>query len=34
MVWLKDAVAGIGLIVFFTSSLYLASAAQMLLAVG
>jgi hypothetical protein len=32
MVWMKDAAAGIGLIVFFTSSFVLMSAAQSLLA--
>jgi hypothetical protein len=31
MAWLKDAVAGIGLIVFFASSFFLAGAAQTLL---
>lgn len=31
MIWLKDAVAGVGLIVFFASSFYLAGAAQALL---
>ena len=31
MNWLKDAVAGIGLVVFFTSSFFLAGAAQTLL---
>jgi hypothetical protein len=34
MAWLKDAVAGIGLVVFFASSLFLASAAQSLLIAG
>ncbi len=34
MSWLKDAVAGIGLIVFFASSFFLASAAQTLLITG
>lgn len=32
MAWMKDAVAGIGLIVFFTSSFFLLGAAQTLLA--
>ena len=31
MSWIKDAVAGIGLVVFFGSSFFLASAAQTLL---
>lgn len=34
MTWLKDAVAGVGLIVFFASSVYLAGAAQVLLTAG
>jgi hypothetical protein len=34
MAWMKDAVAGVGLVVFFTSSFLLMSAAQSLLAVG
>ncbi|NIK89578.1 hypothetical protein FHS83_002896 [Rhizomicrobium palustre] len=34
MNWLKDAVAGVGLIVFFASGLFLAGAAQSLLAVS
>ena len=34
MAWLKDAVAGIGLIVFFASSFFLAGAAQTLLMAG
>ncbi|NIJ48966.1 hypothetical protein FHS84_002337 [Rhizomicrobium electricum] len=34
MAWFKDAVAGIGLIVFFASSFLLAGAAQSLLMVG
>ena len=34
MAWFKDAVAGIGLVVFFASSFFLVSAAQSLLIVG
>jgi len=34
MTWLKDAVAGIGLMVFFVSSFALMGAAQTLLATG
>jgi hypothetical protein len=34
MAWMKDAVAGIGLIVFFTSSYVFMGIAQSLLAVG
>jgi hypothetical protein len=34
MAWLKDVVAGIGLIVFFASSFFLAGAAQSLLMAG
>jgi hypothetical protein len=31
MAWLKDAVAGVGLVVFFASSFFLVGAAQSLL---
>lgn len=34
MAWFKDAVAGIGLIVFFTSSFFLVNAAQALTVAG
>ena len=34
MAWLKDAVAGVGLVVFFASSMFLAGAAQSLLMGG
>lgn len=34
MAWFKDALAGVGLIVFFASSLMLMSTAQALLVVG
>jgi hypothetical protein len=34
MAWFKDAVAGIGLIVFFASSFFLAGAVQTLLTAG
>ncbi len=34
MAWLKDAAAGIGLVVFFASTFFLTSAAQVLFAAG
>ncbi len=34
MVWFKDVAAGVGLVVFFTASFVLMSAAQTLLTVG